>query len=194
LLRRRFFRGALILGGGISYAAVLLLIGGSDGRYNADAAFSRPPLGNIASCERSSVGVSLSATPDACKNVRTRTTPADFYFEKHKTLPKPRIMHVTLDSNVEHTLHKKNILVIGDVHGCFEELKLLHKAAVIENGGIPFRYVILVGDLCNKGPDSAKVGLAVNESLVNILMLVSKYSSRAALSFMSCRKGGAVCP
>jgi bis(5'-nucleosyl)-tetraphosphatase (symmetrical) len=44
------------------------------------------------------------------------------------------------------------------VHGCYEELLLLHKKAVEEeNNGQPFQYVILVGDLCNKGPYSARV-------------------------------------
>jgi hypothetical protein len=51
---------------------------------------------------------------------------------------------------------KRNILVIGDVHGCYDELIKLHTKAQNENGG-PFQYVILVGDLCNKGPESARV-------------------------------------
>jgi hypothetical protein len=47
----------------------------------------------------------------------------------------------------------KRILVVGDVHGCFDELRrLLDKAKV--GGG---EEVILVGDLVNKGPDSIGV-------------------------------------
>ena len=154
-----------MLGGGISYAALLLFTSGNDSRYNVDAAFTVPPFGSIARCERSSVSLSVSSTPDACENVRTRTTPADLYFKKHKCIPKPRIMHATLDPFTENPSSKrKNILVIGDVHGCFEEMKLLHEAAKKKNGGMPFRYVILVGDLCMKGPDSAKVGLDVHET------------------------------
>lgn len=52
---------------------------------------------------------------------------------------------------------RSGILVIGDVHGCYDELLLLYEKAVAENHGRPFHYVILVGDLCNKGPQSAAV-------------------------------------
>ena len=48
--------------------------------------------------------------------------------------------------------------MIGDVHGCYDELMELHETAVYEyNDGVPFQYVILVGDLCNKGPHSTRV-------------------------------------
>jgi hypothetical protein len=44
-------------------------------------------------------------------------------------------------------------LVVGDVHGCFDELRrLLDKAKVTEGAE-----VVLVGDLVNKGPDSLSV-------------------------------------
>ena len=158
--RKRIVRGVLMLFGGISYAAFLFLTSGSGSTHKTHAANARSPFGTIASCERSSAKLSLSSIPRACENVRTRKTPADVYFEKYGTIPKPRIMHVTLDSSAQNKSSDKNILVIGDVHGCFEELKLLHETAVTENGGMPFRYVILVGDLCMKGPDSAKVSLA----------------------------------
>lgn len=111
-------------------------------------------------------------------NVRTRQTQADLYYQKHRELPRPTNMHTTLpdliaataaasksstttvtnstDSCLESGEAAKNILIIGDVHGCYEELLQLHKKAVQENHA-PFLYVILVGDLCNKGPYSAKV-------------------------------------
>ncbi len=47
----------------------------------------------------------------------------------------------------------KRLLVVGDVHGCFDELRrLLDKAKVAEGAE-----VVLVGDLVNKGPDSLGV-------------------------------------
>lgn len=49
------------------------------------------------------------------------------------------------------------MLVIGDVHGCCDELILLHEKSVFENGGRQFHYVIAVGDLVNKGPKSMDV-------------------------------------
>ncbi len=58
----------------------------------------------------------------------------------------------------ENNENNDNILIIGDVHGCLNELKnLIHHAVVHHNGGKLFRCVVLVGDLCNKGPDSAGV-------------------------------------
>lgn len=101
-------------------------------------------------------------------NRRTRNTPADRYFSKHGQLPKPKVMHAVLplqdgtsnehDDDDKHSTNRpQGILVIGDVHGCFDELQLLYQKALKAHQHVPFQYVILVGDLCNKGPDSAKV-------------------------------------
>jgi predicted phosphodiesterase len=52
----------------------------------------------------------------------------------------------------------KKILIIGDVHGCLSELKLLIEKATHEcNNSQNFFAIILVGDLVNKGPFSAEV-------------------------------------
>jgi hypothetical protein len=111
-------------------------------------------------------------------SVRSFQTPADEYYKEHKKIPPPSIPHTTLTdlaaaaaaaaANEEfgrssdedckmNNQKKKNILVVGDVHGCYDELLDLHKKALNENDQIQFQYVILVGDLCNKGPESAKV-------------------------------------
>jgi bis(5'-nucleosyl)-tetraphosphatase (symmetrical) len=55
-----------------------------------------------------------------------------------------------IDANVVPRL-RPNILIIGDVHGCYDEMMQLYQLA-----GAP-EIVILVGDLVNKGPHSAKV-------------------------------------
>lgn len=177
---RLLLRNVLILSGSISYAAILFLAGTSR-RNNAEAAaFARPFFGAITQCERSSTSLSFSvARNEECKNVRTRKTAADLYFEQHKKLPKPKMMHATLEP-VPKSTSQKNILVIGDVHGCFEELKLLHQKALKENGGVPFRYVILVGDLCQKGPDSAQVR-GKKDCIKCIIMLHRTYSSHSLL-------------
>lgn len=47
----------------------------------------------------------------------------------------------------------KRILVVGDVHGCFDELRRLIDRAKVGSGD----EVTLVGDLVNKGPDSIGV-------------------------------------
>ena len=60
--------------------------------------------------------------------------------------------HLVLDNN----LLKENICIIGDVHGCLNELKdLLEK--VFKMKGKDKITVIFVGDLVNKGPYSAEV-------------------------------------
>lgn len=102
------------------------------------------------------------------KSSRTYQTAADDYFKKHGRLPLPRIVHAVLPEPTEtettkeeptenETKQRKNILVIGDVHGCLEELLLLHHKAVKENDDEDFHWIVLVGDLCNKGPQSARV-------------------------------------
>lgn len=48
---------------------------------------------------------------------------------------------------------KSRVVIVGDVHGCYDELKLLlDKCAIDEN-----TTVIFVGDIVNKGPASARV-------------------------------------
>jgi hypothetical protein len=111
---------------------------------------------------------------DAAENVRTKETLADSYFQKHRKLPLPPEVHTTLPDLIKNVASRnleerppadptdcvaapsKNILVVGDVHGCYDEMLALHDKAVQENGA-PFDYVIFVGDLCNKGPKSAEV-------------------------------------
>ncbi len=61
-------------------------------------------------------------------------------------------------SNKSNTRRSKRILVIGDVHGCITELHtLVQKATHQHNSGVAFAAIIVVGDLCNKGPHSTAV-------------------------------------
>ena len=111
-----------------------------------------------------------SDVPKISKNhspKRSYATDADVYFEKFKRIPLPPIMHDTLDRLQSTDIRKQNaqneevssrILVVGDVHGCLNELKsLVSKAICEQNEGKLFSAVVLVGDLCNKGPQSAEV-------------------------------------
>jgi bis(5'-nucleosyl)-tetraphosphatase (symmetrical) len=102
---------------------------------------------------------------------RSKQTSADLYYRENKKIPFPPVIHASLTELVQNQANsngnrraqevdvksKKNMLVIGDVHGCYDDLLALHEKAVMENDSIPFEHVFLVGDLCNKGPDSAKV-------------------------------------
>lgn len=97
-------------------------------------------------------------------NQRTYRTLYDVHYQKHRTLVRPKVMHATLKdsstgaSNTSRAQAAKNVLVIGDVHGCLSELQQLHQKAITTlNNGAEFRAVILVGDLVNKGPSSAEV-------------------------------------
>ena len=93
---------------------------------------------------------------ETCKQ-RLYSTDADGHYRKYSAIPRPEVMHFVLLDEHLSAKESKGFLVIGDVHGCLEELKLLHEKAISFNDGVPFRQVILLGDLVNKGPESAKV-------------------------------------
>ena len=97
---------------------------------------------------------------------RTCNTDIDGYYRQYKTLPTPPVMHDDLSRLISGELRKNTnkdertnkILIIGDVHGCLDEMKLLvNKASQVCNAGKQFASIILVGDLCNKGPQSSAV-------------------------------------
>jgi predicted phosphodiesterase len=65
---------------------------------------------------------------------------------------------VAADHDKDETSSSHKILIVGDVHGCLDELKaLVTKASMLHNDQKEFAAVILVGDLCNKGPYSAEM-------------------------------------
>mmetsp|Transcript_15661 Transcript_15661/g.29689 ORF Transcript_15661/g.29689 Transcript_15661/m.29689 type:complete len:407 (+) Transcript_15661:204-1424(+) len=107
---------------------------------------------------------------------RTNGTTVDEYFRRWQKIPLPPVVHDNLEmmmsleekksrsvmaslENVKQNSNNNNrILVIGDVHGCLEELTgLVSKATREHNEGKQFAAIVLVGDLCNKGPSSAQV-------------------------------------
>ncbi|XP_041348242.1 bis(5'-nucleosyl)-tetraphosphatase PrpE [asymmetrical]-like isoform X2 [Gigantopelta aegis] len=66
-------------------------------------------------------------------------------------LPLPPTLHVTLGPEV---VEGKAVFVIGDIHGCYDELcELIHRATDVE----PNIVIVCVGDLINNGPHSANV-------------------------------------
>ena len=112
-----------------------------------------------------------------CTSSRTYKTKADQYFQDYQEIPMPVKAHVSLDQlmkanidthmdlNTDMDMDIENlmtstdkILIVGDVHGCLNELKaLVSKASECYDAQRNFKVVILVGDLCNKGPYSAEV-------------------------------------
>ena len=66
-------------------------------------------------------------------------------------LPLPKQCHVTLKDDV---VGDKAVFIIGDVHGCYDELVELIQLAKTVESNILF---VFVGDLVNKGPKSVEV-------------------------------------
>lgn len=72
-------------------------------------------------------------------------------------LPVPLIKHKVI---LEEELRQRRLLIVGDVHGCHDELvELLDKC----EGRRPNVALVFVGDLCNKGPKNAEVVTMVRE-------------------------------
>ncbi|XP_046555038.1 bis(5'-nucleosyl)-tetraphosphatase PrpE [asymmetrical]-like isoform X1 [Haliotis rubra] len=66
-------------------------------------------------------------------------------------LPLPEVCHLTLD---KATIQDRAVFIIGDVHGCYDELtELMDKARTLENTVL----FVFVGDLVNRGPKSKEV-------------------------------------
>lgn len=65
----------------------------------------------------------------------------------------PRVSHMLMS---EEDIAGRNLLVIGDVHGCYDELReLLEQQNISEESNNTC--IIFVGDLINKGPKNAQV-------------------------------------
>jgi len=63
----------------------------------------------------------------------------------------------TNNTTTNNTRDEISIFIIGDVHGCFHELKSLIDKAIQDNENKLFTSIVFVGDLCNKGPHSLQV-------------------------------------
>lgn len=80
-------------------------------------------------------------------------------FEYWNAVPKPSNSHIIIPEE----LTPNRLIVVGDIHGCFEEFKQLLLAAgydfeneQIVNNKLE-QQVLVLGDLVNKGPYSAEV-------------------------------------
>ena len=72
-------------------------------------------------------------------------------------LPVPKTIHRVI---TEEELRGRSLVVIGDVHGCYEELAELLELCNARNANV---CPVFVGDLVRKGPHSAKVVKLVRE-------------------------------
>ncbi|XP_052801411.1 serine/threonine-protein phosphatase 1-like isoform X1 [Mya arenaria] len=71
--------------------------------------------------------------------------------ENFQRNPLPEVCHLHMS---DEDLAERSVFVIGDIHGCLEELCELMKAAEEFENNILF---VSVGDLVNRGPDSVGV-------------------------------------
>ena len=99
--------------------------------------------------------VSTTTTAAAAATTKTTTIPIPEPPQRHVILPPPPPSLATTKASPSRP--RSGIFVMGDVHGCYDEMMQLYQQAVIQNGHCDFHYVILVGDICNKGPQSMAV-------------------------------------
>ena len=62
--------------------------------------------------------------------------------------PLPKALHIQLVDNEENNQLIQRVIIIGDVHGCLDELKLLLKKCQYDS---LVDTLVFVGDLVNKG-------------------------------------------
>ena len=88
--------------------------------------------------------------------VRNLTSSASIKFYNPE-IPRPPNLHMILDDDFLSKFD--NILIVGDTHGCFDELidllKLAQKASEKQSNARILK--LFVGDLVNKGPKSQQI-------------------------------------
>ncbi|CAN0083205.1 unnamed protein product, partial [Heterosigma akashiwo] len=79
----------------------------------------------------------------------------------------------------------KRLIIVGDVHGCFEELMSLLKLCNATDDDI----ICLVGDLVNKGPASVECVRYARES-PNVYAVMGNHDLKAIKAYRSWASGG----
>lgn len=161
-------KNLMMIGMPSATAAFCFWIQGNSGRtrfsenpFNTKRWSSNPDRVNAVSSSPLWYSSTVGNLDERSGNDRTFQTSADKFYRENKKIPLPSVLHATLTelaaarnqnevdatNNVVTNEERKNMLVIGDVHGCYKELLELHAEAVKENDSTEFEYVILVGDL-----------------------------------------------
>lgn len=106
-----------------------------------------------------SLSLSSQSRVDSRGSLRPGKTAADEFFREHGEIPIPAVKHhvLSIPKKADDDYSKQGILIIGDIHGCYDEMIALIAKATELNGGKEFLFIVGVGDLVNKGPCSAKV-------------------------------------
>jgi bis(5'-nucleosyl)-tetraphosphatase (symmetrical) len=101
----------------------------------------------------------------------------------HPDVALPSVVHRVADDVAAST----RLLVIGDVHGCFDELQLLLQACDFSPA---HDRLVFVGDLVNKGPQSLDVVRFVRDS--HSLCVRGNHDDAALSAFYKWVEGGRV--
>lgn len=73
----------------------------------------------------------------------------------------PPSIHATTLTTREHAEQTKRIVIVGDVHGCLDEMQELLAKVNFTSGP---DLLLFNGDMVNKGPHSVKVGVHAKQS------------------------------
>lgn len=157
----------------------------------------------LATCISMLATLTNSFTIQETTSKRAYKTDADYYYQQYHQIPMPSIMHDNLErllpdlaieevKDDEQQQRRKRILIIGDVHGCIDELQsIIQKSTQEHNNGISFPAIVLVGDLCNKGPQSAKV-ITYVRTQPNMISVRGNHDDRALLAALERRRSDVV--
>ena len=101
-------------------------------------------------------------------------------------VPLPSLKHRTL---TEEEIGGRELVVIGDIHGCYDELVLLLQQC---SGHDPNTLVLCVGDLLNKGPDSLQVLRLIRE--IGALTVRGNHDEVCLREWQNCQDSAAPLP
>ncbi len=94
-------------------------------------------------------------------------------------IPLPRVKHRTL---TEEEISDREIVIIGDIHGCYEELCLLLNKCNEVN---PNTLFLFVGDLVNKGPGNLQVVRMLYEMRSNVIAVRGNHDEVCLLEWQN---------
>lgn len=104
------------------------------------------------------------------------------YYSHALDLPFPKDLHKSIDSSFLENY--KEVLVIGDIHGCYDELVKLLKTADAEKDST---LKLFVGDLVNKGPKNSEV-LNLIRTSASMLAVRGNHDEVVLKEYMSSRR------
>ncbi|KAI1295401.1 putative phosphatase [Halotydeus destructor] len=104
-------------------------------------------------------------------------------FVRMLAIPLPAESHMLLDEDYLSTFDE--IVVIGDVHGCFDEMSSLMKKINKDDDNTKSRVLkIFVGDLVDKGPDSGKVVQYVMQNSDDCLSVRGNHENKVIKDYL----------